>query len=131
MECTGFWRNSYCGTHDLSHSFPLQVRDFTVQTLYQGKDCPGPLKACKVIPRENQQLPATKKADLLTWRIGIPSLDSRIPGCHVRSSCTFLLKSIPDLGKEDRWGHPPRACTWSPAYSNCKKYLLVQMPPEP
>ena len=129
IEWTGFWRNSDCRTHGLFHSFSPQGRDFTFQTLYQGRNCPGPLKACKFIPRETQQLLATKKADLKLGEWGTLSLDSRVPGCNVRSSLTFPLKSVPDPVKDDRWVYPAQSLRLQS--SLLKLNLVLQIPTEP
>ena len=115
-DWTGVWRHSDCGTRDLPYLSSLQGRDFTIQTLYQGRNCPGHLNTCRFAPK-TQQLVATKEADLQTWKWGTPSPDSRIPGCNLRSSLTcpqeypwrryrgqwkkIQLKTTPNLKKKE------------------------------
>lgn len=64
---------------------PLQRRKESViiQTLHQGRICPGNLTFCKFVLRETQQLVATKKSDLQIWGMRNPSPGPQEPWLHL------------------------------------------------
>jgi hypothetical protein len=119
-------------TYELSFPFTLQGRNFyNLNAVFwehdwlRGRNCPGHLGPVNLFPEEFQKLVAAKGADVQTWRLRGPFLQT--PGSLAAMEIHLAFLSTESLDQqEERWGHLAKASTCSLTCS-----LIQNTPPPP